>query len=366
MKIYNYIRLSSLLAFAATSFTAKAQLSAVITAVNSTGNAFNLTNALPAESVSAFFSASVVINRDENIPSKSLKGAPIVSARAVRPLNAANRPTTGYLIIEQTADSDAMITLYNNGSGSAKSHSYDLESKVSLTRPSSLSQNDPKYTGVTWKYRKKVSNLTWTPNLNLGFDDYEWSQAFSIPLPHELSASAKVAGPSSGKDGNFGYGGASVYLKSKFVTSLPSAKISVNLSGASLNNRSILCEVTTLATDGVEYLVPDTDSGITLIAFADESSLANVRVWITGSLKRSATTTIDDGADTSVTVTPIFGDINGDNVINSADETLMNERIANGANDVFLPDDFYDYNQDGLVNNADLLILQGNLNIVGD
>lgn len=363
-----YARISGIALIVGASISAQAQMTAIITAVGSTADAFGVSPSLPAQSTTAALGGIAVVNYPDNITSMSRKGAPVVSVRATRPLNAANRPTTGYIIIHQKAQTNAYVVLNNIGSGKGKAHSYDLESSAWASRPSNPGDKpgDYKASGETWNYRKKVTGLTWTPNLNIGFDDYEWSQAFTISLPHTLSGSAKVSGPRSGDEGNYAVGIAGVTLSAEFVKNLPSAKISVNLSGASLNNRSILCDVTTLATDGIEYLVPDTDNGITLIALADESSLANVRVWVTGSLKRSATTTIDDGSDTSITVTPIFGDINGDNVINSADETLMNERIANGANDVFLPDDYYDYNQDGLVNSADLLILQGNLNIVGD
>lgn len=354
------------LAAVALGAASQAQLTAVFTAIGSTGDAFHLDTTLPSNSVVAWLSADVVINRDDNIPSMQKKGAPIVTMRGVRPLNAPNRPSAGYLIAEQNGETMATITLYNNGTGVAKSHSYDCQSAVSLNRPSDFSDLKSQWTGVKWNYRKRVTNLSWTPNLNLGFDDYEWTQTFSFQLPHTLTANAKVTGARTGKDGNFGTGYANVLLGAKFVTTLPVATVSVTLTGTTLGNRSILSDVTTIADGSVEYLAPDTDGGITILPLAATSGQRKIRIWLSGSLKKAVYETLSDGATVAVSVTPVFGDINGDNVIDSADEALMNARIANGASDIFLPDEFYDFNQDGVVNSSDLTILQGNLTQVGD
>ncbi len=340
---------------------------AVFTNVSSTGDAFILDRALPNSTVMAILRSQVVVNKEENTPSVSKKGKPIVTMRGIRLLNAPNRPTSGYLIAEQVGESMATITLYNNGSGTARSHAYDCESKVSLVRPSSLTSDlKSMYTGTKWKYRKHITGLTWSYYPNFGFDDYEATVPVTFTLPHELSASAKVTGPRSGKDGNFGEGWADVVLDAKFVTNLPSATIHVGLNGSTLGSRSIRCIVTTLATDAVEYLIPDTDGGITLIAFADEYSSGSVKVSISGSLVRAGTVGLDDGGDVSMSVTPIFGDVNGDNTIDSLDLALMNQRISSGPSAEFLPDEFFDYNQDGLVNSTDLAILVANFGLSGD
>ncbi len=144
-----------------------------------------------------------------------------------------------------------------------------------------------------------------------------------------------------------------------------------------LSDRTIKLSLTNQYGSPIEDFYSRTASGLTDTSF-DVASSGTYYLTISGQsmLRKKISISLTPGSLSNIgTVSTYLGDVNGDNVINSADTALISNylgvstgstRWVSGDETLSWTAEDCDLNGDGTVNTTDLAIAQANLNVVGD
>ncbi len=288
-------------------------------------------------------------------------------------------PPDGEVTVIYTMYEQASASAQTNNNATAYGHSgtswFRHRAKAQIADDDGAASQANPNPVVSKKKLAKYHSVNWTDST------YGYYHCFVAYNTKDLSADSWAVYNGS-HTGNIpeGTGSGTAYNKATFASAKfgtgSSAGLQLNALG-SLSDRNLLLSLTNQYGSPLDEYFNDTVGGLSDLEF-DISSSGTYFVTISGQgmLRKKISVTLVPGSTANIgNVATYLGDINGDNIIDSADTAAINSYlgVSSGTNRWIYGDSGSDVcgrdcdlNNDGIVNSADLAIATANLNRVGD